>query len=135
MFTGIRFAELSTDFRRVRMTMALRFYNKNLHGLQFGGNLYAMIDPCYLTLILYNLGKGYRVLDKAAQIEYVKPGRTKVSADILLTQEDIDDIKKNTSEGQKYLKDFNIEIQDINGEIIARVKKTIYIRKKFQNSS
>lgn len=129
-FTGIYFDHISEDLRHIRMVMTLRFYNKNLHGIQYGGNLYSMIDPCHIMMVLRNLGPSYRVLDKGASIEFIKPGTTKVTADCVVTEEDLNDIKSKTAEGEKYFKDFSIEIKDENSEIIAKVIKTIYVRKK-----
>jgi acyl-coenzyme A thioesterase PaaI-like protein len=129
-FTGIRFDHISHDFRHIRMVMPLRFYNQNLHSMHFGGSLYAMTDPCYLMMILRNLGTDYRVLDKSASIEYIKPGVTSVSAEMTLSDEDLNDIKDHTASGDKYLKEFCIEVKDANNETIARIIKTLYIRKK-----
>lgn len=129
-FTGIYFDHISEDFRHIRMVMALRFYNKNLHGIQYGGNLYSMTDPCHIMMVLRNLGPSYRVLDKGASIEFIKPGTTKVTADCIVTEEDLNDIKSKTAEGEKCFKDFSIEIKDENSEVVAKVIKTIYVRKK-----
>ena len=114
----------------MRVSMPLRFYNKNLHGLQFGGSLYMMTDPCYLMMLLRNLGRRYRVLDKGATIDYIKPGTATVFADFVLTQADLDEITEKTAGGEKYFKDFTIEIKDQHNELIARVVKTLYIRQK-----
>ena len=132
-FTGIRFDYIAQDFRHIRVSMPLRFYNKNLDGLQFGGSLYMMTDPCYLMMIARNLGDEYRVLDKAASIDYIKPGTSTVFADFVLAQDDVDDIIQNTAGGDKYFKDFTINIKNKQNELIATVIKTLYIRKKLQN--
>lgn len=132
-FTGIRVEKITSDFCYIRVGMRLRFYNKNLHGLQFGGSLYSMTDPCYLMMILRNLGPGYRVLDKSAHIDFIKPGRSKVVAEFRLSQEDLNDIKMHTETGEKYFKDFVTDVLDKKGELVARVTKTIYIRKKSRN--
>jgi acyl-coenzyme A thioesterase PaaI-like protein len=128
--TGIRFDHISHDFHHIRMTMALRFYNKNLHGIQYGGNLYSMTDPCHIIMILRNLGPSYRVLDKSAQIEFIKPGTSKVTANCIITEEDLVDIKEKTAGGEKYFKDFSVDIKDEAGELVATVIKTIYVRQK-----
>jgi len=130
--TGIRFDHISHDFRRIRMTMALRFYNKNLHGIQYGGNLYSMTDPCHIMMVLRNLGPRYRVLDKGATIEFIKPGTSKVTADCVISEADIRDIQDKTANGEKYFKDFSVDIKDEAGEIVAHVVKTVYIRRKYK---
>jgi len=129
-FTGISFEHISPDFRRIRIAMALRFYNKNLHGIQYGGNLYSMTDPCHIMMVLRNLGPDYRVLDKGAKIEFIKPGTSKVTADCIITEEDLADIKEKTASNKKYFKDFSVDITDERGDVVATVVKTVYIRNK-----
>lgn len=94
-----------------------------------------MADPCYLMMLLRNLGKGYRVLDKAASVDYIKPGTGTVVADIRLTDDDLDDIYRHTESGDKYFKNFTIDICDMEGELVAQVVKTLYIRKKQRKDS
>lgn len=133
-FTGIRFDYISDDFRLMRMRMALRFYNKNLHGIQYGGNLYSMTDPCHIMMLLRNLGPDYRVLDKGAKIEFIRPGTTAVIANCSVTEDDLKDIYAKTESGNKYFKDFFIDINDEKGELVAKVTKTVYIRRKQSRS-
>ena len=128
-FTGIRFDHISADFRHIRTVMTLRFYNKNLNGVQFGGNLFAMADPCLMMMIARNLGPEYRVLDKAGDIDFIKPGISKVTANFYLTDADLDDIRQRTNDGKKYFKEFVIDIVDDNKQPVARVVRTVYIRK------
>jgi hypothetical protein len=42
----------------------------------------------------------------------------------------LDQIKQNTETGAKYLPEYEVHIRDESGELIAKVKKEIYIRKK-----
>ena len=131
-FTGIRFEHISSDFRSIRTSMPLRFYNQNLHGYQFGGSLFSMTDPCYLMIIWRNLGRDYRVLDQSAQIEFLKPGTKQVYADFHLSDEDLADIRQQTMHGEKYLKEFCVDIFDLDQLHVARVKRVVYIRKARQ---
>ena len=39
-------------------------------------------------------------------------------------------ITEKTAGGEKYFKDFTIDIKDQHNELIARVVKTLYIRQK-----
>jgi acyl-coenzyme A thioesterase PaaI-like protein len=129
-FTGIRYEFVADDFRKIRVTMALRFYNKNIHGIQYGGNLFSMTDACHGIMLFRNLGPSYNVLDKSAHIEFVKPGKTKVILDCVVTEADIQDIKQKTANGEKYLKEFTVHVKDLKDEIVATVYKTVYVRKK-----
>jgi len=49
---------------------------------------------------------------------------------IKISQQDIEEIKQDTLNGDKYLPVFTVEVRDEANDLVARVKKTIYIRKK-----
>lgn len=127
---GVKLDKISKDYRQARVSMPLTFYNKNYMGTQFGGSLYAMVDPWYMLMLIKNLGKDYIVWDKAATINFRRPGRGKVHADFHLTQEVIDEIKAYLETTVKMDKVFKVEIKDEHGKLIADVDKVLYIRKK-----
>lgn len=127
---AVRPVKISKDYRYAKVEMALTFYNRNYMGTQFGGSLYAMVDPWYMLMLIKNLGDEYIVWDKAATINFRKPGRGKVSAEFILTQEKIDEVKKIVSEKVKADIHFLVEIKDEEGKLIADVDKTVYVRKK-----
>lgn len=127
---AVKMRNMTKDFRSCTVEMDLTFYNKNYMGTQFGGSLYSMTDPWYMLMLIKNLGNGYIVWDKAATIQFKKPGLGKVKADFLLTQEVIDEIKASCEASVKTDKIFKVEIRDESGKLIAEVDKTLYIRKK-----
>jgi hypothetical protein len=129
---GIRLREMSKDFRFARVEMPLTVYNKNYMGTQFGGSLYSMTDPWYMLMLIKNLGDDYIVWDKAASINFKKPGRSTVRAEFKLTQELIDQIKKEVDEKVKVNWPFKVEIFDEKNVLIAEVEKIVYVRKKTQ---
>ena len=109
--------------------MKMRWYNRNYVKTHFGGSLYAMTDPFLMVMLIHILGKDFVVWDKAASIDFIKPSQGTVTARFLITEEQIKDILSNTSGGQKYYPQFSVDIEDEAGEPIARVTKTLYIRK------
>ena len=127
---GVRVTYISPDWRELRVIMKLHWYNRNIMGTHFGGSLYSMIDPHLMLLLMQLLGKEYIVWDKAAEIEFVRPGTGTVSSVITVSDAELDDIMKNTTDGRKYLPEFNLNIVDENGETVAKVKKVLYIRRK-----
>lgn len=127
---GVRITHISPDWRELRVAMKLRWYNRNIVGTQFGGSLYSMIDPHLMLLLMQLLGKEYIIWDKAAEIEFVRPGRGTVTSTIKISDAELDKIRKNTADGQKHFPVFNLEILDDDGEIVAKVKKVLYIRRK-----
>lgn len=131
--TGIRIDEVSPDWRRMVVRMRRRFYNGNAFGTHFGGSLYSMCDPHYALLLVVLLGKDYVVWDKAASIDFVKPGRGTVTAVFEWSDEEIADIRAKTADGAKYEPVKTVLVKDEEGEIVAKVEKTIYVRRKRQN--
>lgn len=127
---GIRIIHASPDYRHIQVQMKLRWYNRNYVGTQFGGSLYSMTDPFYMMMLINNLGQGYIVWDKAACIEFLKPGKSTVTVDFVMPEDLINEIKQKVDQDGKYTIDLPAEIKDEQGELIAKVKKTIYIRRK-----
>lgn len=127
---GVRVSELSEDFRHLRVEMKLHWYNTNYVGTHFGGSLYSMIDPFWMLLLMNNLGRDYIVWDKAAHIDFIKPGTGTVSATFTLTDEMLEEVRNATANGGKHLPEWPVDIVDEQGEVVARVNKTLYIRKK-----
>jgi hypothetical protein len=127
---GVRLEEMTKDYRYARVTMPLRFYNKNYMGTQFGGSLYSMVDPWYMLMLIKNLGRDYIVWDKGATIQFKKPGTGTVQAEFTLTQEIIEEIKLYVEENKKMDYIFKVEVKDQSGKLICEVDKVVYIRKK-----
>jgi len=136
-FLGLRIhvERIAADWRHVRMRMKLSLRNRNYVGSHFGGGLFAMTDPYFMIMMLHQLGTGYVVWDKSARIDFVAPGRTTVYADFHLTQAQIDEVLRMTAEGQKFEPTYSVDVVDTAGKIIARVEKTLYIRKKMENTT
>ncbi len=127
---GIKVEYISEDWKELHVSMALRFYNRNAVGTHFGGSLYSMIDPHLMLLLMQLLGKQYLVWDKSANIEFVKASKKKVKSVIKVSDKALEEIKRNTKKGTKYFPKFSIEIRDKDNDLVARVEKVIYVKKK-----
>ncbi len=127
---GIRVDRISEDFREIDVSMNLTLRNANYVGTHFGGSLYAMTDPFYMTMIMQNLGKGYVVWDQAATVHFVKPGRGRVYAEFRLSESDIEEIVQSvqTSESKKTLWRREVRVFGSTGELVATVDKVVYVR-------
>jgi hypothetical protein len=82
------------------------------------------------VMLIHILGKEFVVWDKSAHIDFIKPSQGTVTARFLIKGEHIENIINNTSGGQKYFPEFSVDIENEAGEKVARVIKTLYIRKK-----
>jgi hypothetical protein len=127
---GVRVQSISADCRQARVKMVLRWYNRNFVGTQFGGSLYSMVDPFYMLLLMPLLGDEYLVWDKAASIEFVSPGKGPVFAEFRIDDALLADIRAHTAGGEKYLPQLSVEVRDAQGELVAKVHKTLYVRLK-----
>ncbi len=127
---GIQVKYISTDWRKI--ITQLRFYglNQNYMGTHFGGSLFAMTDPFYMLMLIKNLGGHFNVWDKAGSIEFVRPAKSKVTATFTLGEKRIEKIWRKAVDGNKHFETFLINVVDKQGEMIAKVNKTIYIRLK-----
>ncbi|MET7641295.1 DUF4442 domain-containing protein [Streptomyces sp. NPDC005438] len=129
-FAGIRVTHISEDWSRVRVKLKLGRFNRNLFGTQFGGSLYSMTDPFWVLVVLKRLGQGYVVWDKAAEIDYVAPGRGDVYCEFHLTEERAEEIRAATADGSKALPWFETLVTTEDGTVVARVRKQLYVRPK-----
>lgn len=128
--SGICVRHITDDWTEALIEMPLRWYNRNYVRTHFGGSLYSMTDPFHMLLTMHQLGSDYIVWDKAGVIEYVAPGRGTVRARMRVDASQVDDIRFRAADGSKVLPEFAADVIDDAGTIVARVKKTLYVRLK-----
>ena len=129
-FAGVRVLSISDDWRDARVVLRRHWYNRNYVGTHFGGSLFAMTDPFWMLLTLQALGRDYIVWDKAGSIDFVKPGRGTVHARFDLDDATLDAIRAATAGGEKHLRWFDTAVVDEDGEVVAHVRKQLYVRRK-----
>ena len=127
---GIRMSYLSPDFRIAEMQLRLRWSNQNAFGTHFGGSLYSMCNPIHVLMLVHILGSGYIVWDTEGTIRFRKPGRGVVTARFEMPRETSDEIQRQADQGQVVRPEFTIQIMDEEGDVVAEVVKTLYVRKK-----
>ena len=130
LFSGIHVTDIGQDWRSARVELRLRPWNRNYVGTHFGGSLFAMTDPYWMLLMLHALPRDYIVWDKAGEIEFVKPGRGTVHAVFELDDAVLDELRAAAAGGEKVLRWFAADIIDEQGEVVARTRKQLYVRRK-----
>lgn len=130
LFAGIRVTRIAEDWREVDVEMRLGRLNRNYVGTHFGGSLFAMTDPFYMLMLVHVLGRDYTVWDKAATIDYVKPGRGTVTAVFRLEADRVAEILAATADGSKHLPVFRCDVLDTAGDLVARIDRTLYVRRR-----
>ena len=127
---GIKLKKVNQDKTRMEVELRKTWFNKNLFGTHFGGSLYSMCDPFYVFIVHNYLGRGYVVWDKSAEIKFIKPGNGKVRAIFEISKEKLLQLKGEVDSTGKHTVIFETVITNESDELVAKVRKEIYMRKK-----
>jgi acyl-coenzyme A thioesterase PaaI-like protein len=127
---GIRVRHIADDWSEARVELRHGLLNRNFIGTAYGGSLFSMTDPFYALMLIHRLGDRYLVWDQAASIDFVAPGRGRVTALFSLHQAKVEEIKTQAAGGQKVQPQFDVEVKDESGALVARVRKILYVRLK-----
>lgn len=127
---GIRLTELSPDWRHARVELRKTLTNRNYVGTHFGGSLFAMTDPFYMVMLMRNLGGDYIVWDKTASIDFVSPGRGTVHCEFHIDDALMERIKREAASGAPTFPEFDIDVLNTEGQVVARVHRKLYVRLK-----
>ena len=127
---GIRLDQHDLEKGVIVSSLKRTIANGNAFGTHFGGSLYAMCDPWFVFIALHKLGKDYIIWDQGANINFVKAVKEKVYAEFHISDQDIEKMRKATKDGEAYRPVFCTQVKTKEGTLVAKVEKTLYIRKK-----
>ncbi len=127
---GIRVVEVAPDFGRIVVELRELRTNRNAVGTHFGGSLYSMCDPFYMLMFISRLGREFVIWDKAARIDFERPGKGTVRAVFTLTPQDDATVRAETANGARYTPTYVVEVLDEQGQRVAKVEKVLYFRRK-----
>ena len=128
--TGGRVTYIADDFLEIHVKLPLNWKTRNYVGTTFGGSMFAAVDPIYMVMFIHGLGRDYVVWDKAASIQYRKPGRSTLYAKMKVQPEELDAIRKELEQAENLDRVYQVDLVDQDGTVCASVEKTIYFRKK-----
>ncbi len=127
---GIRISEMNSELTYFKVELRMRPWNRNYFGTHFGGSLYAMVDPFFALILTEALGREFIVWDKAATIQFRKPGRGVVTAVFELTPDQIAEVRDTALRDGRAAPSYRVEIRDEAGDLVAEAQKTISVRLK-----
>ena len=130
LFSGIRIRRFSDDWTHATVELHVNLITRNYVKTAFGGSMSAMTDPYFFMLVMHQLGRDYVVWDTRGEIEFVKPGRGVLTAEFHASPEQADDLRQRARGGVKVLEWFETEITDATGDVVARVRREVYVREK-----
>jgi acyl-coenzyme A thioesterase PaaI-like protein len=128
--TGARITYIAGDLREMHIKLPLNRKTRNYVGTIFGGSMFAAVDPIYMLIFIKLLGPNYVVWDKAASIQYKRPGRSTLYATFKVDQEELDAIRAELEQKDKLDRVYQVELIDEESSVCASIEKTIYFRKK-----
>ncbi|WP_344064231.1 DUF4442 domain-containing protein [Microbacterium pumilum] len=129
-FSGIRIKRFSADWTSATVELHVNPVTRNYVKTAFGGSMSAMTDPYFFMLVMHQLGREYVVWDTRGEIEFVKPGRGVLTAHFEVPREKAVELRERARGGAKVLEWFETEITDADGDVIARVRREVYVREK-----
>ncbi|NOI20515.1 DUF4442 domain-containing protein [Vibrio coralliilyticus] len=126
---GARIRYLSSDFMCAQIELPCSWRTMNHYGFTWGGGIYAAIDPVYAVMLFKVFNGKYKILDKTAEINFLKPATSTLNAKFKLTKRRIDLIKSQVEKTGHYQCVMNIKLEDENGNTCAICKKVISIKR------
>lgn len=127
---GIKVVEVSPTVERVVTRIRLSPRNRNMFGTHFGGSLYSMCDPIFALMLHLKLGPDYLVWDKAASIQFLRPGTGTVRAVFELSDAEAQRVARLADRSEKVEPRYEARVVDEAGDEVARVEKLLYVRRK-----
>ena len=125
--TGVKVTYISADFHEARIELPLNRKTRGYNGTLFGGSLYGCIDPVYMTLLSLLLGRKYIVWDKAAIIEFKKPGRSTLYSTFVVPSGELDAIRKELESTDRTERIYDVQLTDANGVVHFTARKTVVV--------
>ncbi|GAB2851477.1 DUF4442 domain-containing protein [Microbacterium insulae] len=130
LWSGIRVTHFAEDWTQATVELHVNALTRNYVGTAFGGSMSAMTDPYFFMLVMHQLGRDYVVWDTRGEIEFVKPGRGVLTAHFAVPRERAEELRERARGGASVREWFETEITDAAGDVVARVRREVYVREK-----
>jgi len=128
--TGGWVTYISSDWKEVRVRLPLNWMTRNYVGTIYGGSIYGAADPMYMIMLIKILGPEYIVWDKAASIQFKKPGKTTLYTTFRISDAEIERIRTMLESQASIDCHYEVNWIDQAGVVHACLEKTIYIKRK-----
>ena len=102
----------------------------NYVGSHFGGSLFSMTDPFWMMMVLHNIGPGHMVWDKSGEFDFRKLVSGTLTCAIELEEKRVDDLRVSVARDGKATMWFRVDILVSTGDIVATIRKEVYVRAK-----
>ncbi|KRA23887.1 tetrameric acyl-CoA thioesterase [Microbacterium sp. Root61] len=130
LWSGIRVKRFTEDWTTATVELHVNLITRNFVKTAFGGSMSAMTDPYFFMLVMHQLGRDYVVWDTRGEIEFVKPGRGVLTAHFSVPSAKAQELRERARGGAKVLEWFETDITDATGDVVAHVRREVYVREK-----
>ena len=114
----------------MRLELPLSWRTRNYVGTIFGGSIYSAVDPIYMLMLIRRLGPEFIVWDKAASVEFKKPGRETLHARFVIGDDELAAIRAALDTQRSIDRKYVVELIDASETVCPRVEKLIYIKRR-----
>nr|WP_274638010.1 DUF4442 domain-containing protein [Microbacterium bovistercoris] len=128
--SGIRVRRFADDWTSATVELHVNPITRNYVKTAFGGSMSAMTDPYFFMLVMHQIGRDYVVWDTKGEIEFRKPGRGVLTARFEVPPAKIAELRERAHGGAKVLEWFETDITDAEGDVVAHVRREVYVREK-----
>ena len=128
--TGGKILFWSGDSHEVHLRLRRNIWTYNYVGTIFGSSMFAASDPFYMLMLLQVFGSQYVVWDKSASIRFRKPGRTTLYMRYELTDDMLDDIRRDVAANGKTERTFTLQWVDKYSVVHTEIERLCYIADK-----
>lgn len=135
--TGGKTLYIKSDWSHVTVGLKLGIMTRNYVGTIFGGSMFSAMDPFHIIMLMHLVGKDFIVWDKAAKVEFKKPGKKALKMDIKYDPNEVENIRQQAQTQGKYIFTKSADWIDADGDVVCTVEKTLYVATKeyFKNRS
>ncbi len=127
-FMGARIRDASPDFRRLVVSLPLRWYGVNLHGTMFGGFMCAVSDPLH-ALLCAKIFPGTEAWTRAHSVDFRRPARGGVELRIQITEREVGAIGRALAKDGRATHTFECSFWDKRDHPVAQVRNTVFLRR------
>jgi hypothetical protein len=128
--SGARVVYLSSDFKKMTVSLKLSLRTRNLVGTIYGGSMYASTDPMYMLMLLEILGPNYVVWDKGCTVRFKKPATVPLLAHFEISDEMLKEILSHVEKNGEHSFTWPASYKDRDGKIYCEFDKVLYVATK-----
>lgn len=123
---GIRIHQ-TNNWRRIRITLPLSRFTRNMGNSMFGGSQASLADPIP-AIACANIFPGYSVWTRALKIDFDRPGTTDLELRFDFPPEMEEKIRKELNNRGRSTPTFEMGYYDANDQLCTKIINTVAIR-------